>query len=69
MPRTEDEESDGIATLCDNCCQTLQKALLCARCKTATYCSKDCQVHAPNRKRGGLEAHGLVKGIHKHERD
>jgi len=33
------------ATLCDNCSKALQKPLVCARCKTATYCSKDCQVH------------------------
>jgi len=32
-------------TLCGNCCKALQKPFVCARCKTATYCSKDCQVH------------------------
>ena len=37
-------------TLCDNCCQALQRPLLCARCKTAqcktSTCSKDCQIKA-----------------------
>ena len=36
------------ATLCGNCSKALQKPLVCARCKTATYCSKDCQVHKEN---------------------
>jgi hypothetical protein len=40
------------ATLCVNCSKALQKPLVCARCKTATYCSKDCQVHTAHRKRG-----------------
>jgi hypothetical protein len=47
MPRTEDaaDESDSSnATLCGKCSKALQKPLVCARCKTATYCSKDCQV-------------------------
>ena len=30
--------------LCGNCSKALQKPLVCARCKTATYCSQDCQV-------------------------
>jgi hypothetical protein len=30
------------------------KPLVRARCKTSTYCSKDCQVHTAHRKRGGL---------------
>jgi len=30
--------------LCENCCKALEKPLVCARCKTATDCSKDCQV-------------------------
>ena len=34
------------ATLCGNCSKALQKPLVCARCKTATYCSKDCQTKA-----------------------
>ena len=43
--RTQPAESDSSnATLCDNCSKALQKPLVCARCKTATYCSKDCQV-------------------------
>ena len=47
MPRTEDAAAEGDssnATLCGNCSKALQKPLVCARCKTATYCSKDCQV-------------------------
>ena len=48
MPRTEDAagECDSNATLCDNCCKAMQMRLVCARCKTATYCSKDCQIKA-----------------------
>ena len=45
--RTEDAEAESDssnATLCNNCSRALQKPLVCARCKTATYCSKDCQV-------------------------
>jgi hypothetical protein len=48
MPRTEDaaaESDSSNATLCENCSKALQKPLVCARCKTATYCSRDCQVH------------------------
>jgi len=48
MPRTEDaaaESDSSNATLCDNCSKALKKPLVCARCKTATYRSKDCQVH------------------------
>ena len=47
MQRTEDaaaESDSSNATLCGNCSKALQKPLVCARCKTATYCSKDCQV-------------------------
>ena len=47
MPRTEDaaaKSDSSNATLCDTCSKALQKPLVCARCKTATYCSKDCQV-------------------------
>jgi hypothetical protein len=47
MPRKEDaaaESDSSNATLCGNCSKALQKPLVCARCKTATYCSKDCQV-------------------------
>ena len=32
--------------LCDSCSKVLQKPLVCAQCKTATYCSKDCQIKA-----------------------
>jgi len=49
MPRMEDAaaESDcSNATLCKNCSKALQKPFVCARCKTATYCSKDCQIKA-----------------------
>ena len=55
MPRTEDaaaEIDSRNATQCDNCSKVLQKPLVCARCKTATYCSKDW--HTAHRKRGGL---------------
>jgi hypothetical protein len=57
MPRTEDAaaESSSNATPCDKCSKALQKPLVCARCKTATYCSKDCQVHTAHRKRGALQ--------------
>ena len=51
MPRKEDaaaEKHSSNATLCGNCSKALQKPLVCARCKTATYCSKDCQVHTEN---------------------
>jgi hypothetical protein len=43
---TEDAaaESDSNATMCDNCCKALQVPLVCARCKTAPYCSEACQV-------------------------
>jgi len=47
MPRTEDaaaESDNSNATLCNNCSRALPKPLVCARCKTAAYCSKDCQV-------------------------
>ena len=44
MPRTEDAAAESEAELCDNFSKALQKPLVCARCKTATYCSKDCQV-------------------------
>ena len=57
LPRTEDaaaESDSSNATLCDNCSKALKKPLVCARCKTATYRSKDCQVHTAHRKRGGL---------------
>ena len=63
-------ERDGNATLCGKCSKALQKLLVCARCKTATYCSKDCQVHTAHRKRGRLAikgGHGLLKCTHKHE--
>ena len=43
------------ATLCDNCCKALQKPLVCGRCKTATYCSKDCQVRTAHQKRVAME--------------
>ena len=49
MPRTEDAAAgsdNSNATLCGNCSKALQKPLVCARCKTTTYCSKDCQIKA-----------------------
>ena len=75
MPRTEDaaaESDSSNATLCDSCCKALQKPLVCARCKTATYCSKDCQVHTAHRKRGGLAIKAVFdysKRTHKHKCD
>ena len=47
--KDEAAESDSNATLCDTCSKALEKPLVCARCKTATYCSKDCQVHTPHK--------------------
>ena len=49
------ESDSSNPTLCGNCSKALQKPLVCARCKTATYCSKDCQVHTAHGKRGGLQ--------------
>ena len=63
---------DNSAMLCNNCCKALQKPLVCAQCKTATYCSKDCQVHTAHIKRGGLcnkGCHRLLKRTYKHECD
>ena len=63
MPGTEDAaaERDSInATLCNTCSKALQKPLVCARCKTATYCSKDCQVHTAHRKRRGLAIKAVI---------
>ncbi len=63
MPRTEDaaaESDSSNARLCDNCSKALQKPLVCARCKTATYRSKDCQVHTAHRKRGGLAIKAII---------
>jgi len=62
MPRTEDvaARDSSKASLCDNCSKALQKPLVCARCKTTTYCSKDCQVHTAHRKRGGLVIKAVI---------
>ena len=64
MPRTVEDaaaESDSSnATLCGNCSKQLQKTLVYARCKTATYCSKDCQVHTPHRNWGGLAIRAVI---------
>jgi len=63
LPRTEDaaaESDSSNATLCDNCSKALKKPLVCARCKTATYSSKDCQVHTAHRKRGGLAINAII---------
>ena len=46
--------------LCNNCSRALPKPLVCARCKTAAYCSKDCQVHTAHRKRGGLAIKAVI---------
>jgi hypothetical protein len=58
MPKTEDAAAEcdsSNAKQCDNCCKALQKPLVCARCKTASYCSKDCQVHTAHRKGAASE--------------
>ena len=71
MPRKEDaaaESGSSNATLCGNCSKALQKPLVCARCKTATYCSKDCQV-TENGGHGNKGFHRLLKRTHKHECD
>jgi hypothetical protein len=63
MPRTEDaaaESDSSNARLCVNCSKALQKPFVCARCKTATYCSKDCQVHTAHRKRGSLAIKAVI---------
>jgi hypothetical protein len=62
MPRTDDAagECDRNDTLCHNYCKALEKPLVCAQCKTATYCSKHCQVHTAHRKRGGIGIQTLV---------
>jgi hypothetical protein len=63
MPRTEDaaaESDSSNPALCSNCSKALHKPLVCARCKTATYCSKDCQVHTTDRKPGGLAMKAVI---------
>jgi hypothetical protein len=63
MPRTEDAAAESVssnATLCGHCSKALQKPLVCARCKTATYCSKDCQVHTAHGTRGGLAIKAVI---------
>ena len=63
MPRTEDaaaESDSSNAALCGNCSKVLHKPLVCARCKTATYCSKDCRVHTADRNRGGLAIKAVI---------
>ena len=37
--------ADSNARSCGRCLKVLQKPLVCARCKAATYCSKECQVY------------------------
>ena len=61
---TPAESDSSNATLCDNCSKALQKPLVCARCKTATYCSKDCQVHTAHRTRGGLAIKAVIASAH-----
>ncbi len=70
MPRTEDAAAESVSsnasnsTLCGHCFKALQKPLVCARCKTATYCSKDCQVHTAHRTRGGLAIKAVIASAH-----
>ena len=59
-PRLWCPEADPEARLCDNCSRALQKPLVCAQCKTATYCSKDCQMHYAYRKRGGIAIKAVI---------
>ena len=54
------ESDSSNTTLRDNCSKTLQKPLVCARCKTSTYCSKDCQVNTAHRKRVGLAIKAII---------
>jgi hypothetical protein len=61
MPRTEDaaaESESSSATLCDNCCTMLQKPLVCARCKTATYLFQG--LRTAHRKRGGRAIQAVI---------
>ena len=70
MPRTEGAAAESVssnATLCGHCSKALQKPLVCARCKTATYCSKDCQVNTANRKRGGLAIKAVIDYSNAHK--
>jgi hypothetical protein len=67
MPRTEDAAAESEAELCDNFSKALQKPLVCARCKTATYCSKDCQVHTAHRKRGCLAIKAVITSKRTHK--
>ena len=63
MPRTEDASAESVssnATLCGHCSKALQKPPVCARCKTATYCSKDSQVHPAHRTRDGLAIKAVI---------
>ncbi len=64
MPRTEDAAAESEAELCDNFSKALQKPLVCARCKTATYCSKDCQVHTAHRTRSCLAIQAVIASAH-----
>jgi hypothetical protein len=57
-PRLWCPEAEPEARLCDNCSRALQKPLVRAQCKTATYCSKDCQVHTPHQN--GAESNSEI---------
>jgi hypothetical protein len=62
MPRTQDAaaESDSITTLCGNCSKALQKPLMCARCKTATFVPRNARFTHHTGERGGLAIKAVI---------